>query len=104
LGAALKISTRRFILAIFELPDRKTEAVRIARRAMMAGVCVSGAPIRIPAAHAACSGAHTGPVKCRPSGAQTLFAVSDWSCAGQNRREIEQRVRIAQMKPKAWIA
>ena len=48
----------QFILAIFELPDRKTEAIRIARRAMMAGVCISGTPVRIPAAHTGCSGAH----------------------------------------------
>src|SRR5215472_7454492 len=46
------------ILPVFKLPDCKTEAIRIARRPVMTGVCISVSPIRVPSAHAACACAH----------------------------------------------
>jgi hypothetical protein len=48
----------QFFLSVFQLPDRKTEVVRIARRAVVVGVTVRRRPIRIPPAQAAGSGAH----------------------------------------------
>ena len=46
------------VLAVLELPDSKSEAVRIARMAMMAAVIVTGRRVRIASAHSAGTGAH----------------------------------------------
>ena len=47
------------VLAIFELPDSKAEAVRVARMSMMAPVFVTGRRARIASAQAAGACAHT---------------------------------------------
>src|SRR5215472_18066492 len=61
----------QLFLSVFQLPDRKTEAVRVAPRALAVGVTVPGGSIRTPPTQAARSGAHAANSE-RPSVGQLL--------------------------------